>query len=178
MSHLLEPLSTGHTSSNQHRSYINHRISPRDHSIHRPSAKSGKIRAKDMKMPWIRKLQTRFNDHKRKQDSDGDEYNDDDEASSAGFKTRVSHKKEKTTISASGSAQLPRKDDEQSSKKPQESDASASKQHPALTLTGWQITDTRDAGAYSSMHRSDPESDHSEQSSDDFLLQDEGNDSR
>ncbi|GJY75610.1 hypothetical protein Tco_0480726, partial [Tanacetum coccineum] len=71
----------------------------------------------------------------------------------------------------------PPKDDDQSSKKPRESDASASKQHPALTSTGWQITDTRDAGADSSMHRSDPESEHSEQSSDDISKQDEGNDS-
>ncbi|GJY49569.1 hypothetical protein Tco_0439525 [Tanacetum coccineum] len=71
----------------------------------------------------------------------------------------------------------PPKDDDQSSKKPRESDASASKQHPALTSTGWQITDTRDAGADSSMHRSDPESEHSEQSSDDISMQDEGNDS-
>ncbi|GJR59651.1 hypothetical protein Tco_1501813 [Tanacetum coccineum] len=47
----------------------------------------------------------------------------------------------------------------------------------ALTSTGWQITDTRDAGADSSMHRSDPESEHSEQSSDDISKQDEGNDS-
>ncbi|GKD78373.1 hypothetical protein Tco_1340994, partial [Tanacetum coccineum] len=39
----------------------------------------------------------------------------------------------------------PPKDDDQSLKKPRESDASASKQHPALTLTGWQITNTRDA---------------------------------
>ncbi|GKG04057.1 hypothetical protein Tco_0314444, partial [Tanacetum coccineum] len=29
-------------------------------------------------------------------------------------------------------------------KKPRESDASDSKQHPALTSTGWQITDIRD----------------------------------
>ncbi|GJX42201.1 hypothetical protein Tco_0257191 [Tanacetum coccineum] len=60
-------------------------------------------------------------------------------------------------------------------------EALASKQHPtlhpALTSTGWQITDTRDAGADSSMHRSDPESEHSEQSSDDISKQDEGNDS-
>ncbi|GJY00956.1 hypothetical protein Tco_0359108 [Tanacetum coccineum] len=69
------------------------------------------------------------------------------------------------------------KDDDQSSKKPRESDASSTKQHPALTSTGWQITDTRDAGADSSMHRSDPESEHSEQSSDDIPMQDEGNDS-
>ncbi|GJY80575.1 hypothetical protein Tco_0493326, partial [Tanacetum coccineum] len=37
----------------------------------------------------------------------------------------------------------------------------------ALTSMGWQITDSRDAGADSSMHRSDPESEHSKQSSDD-----------
>ncbi|GJU69782.1 hypothetical protein Tco_1256041 [Tanacetum coccineum] len=40
----------------------------------------------------------------------------------------------------------------------------------ALTSTGWQITDTREAGVDSSMHRSDPESEHSEQSSDDISL--------
>ncbi|GKG15087.1 hypothetical protein Tco_0354687, partial [Tanacetum coccineum] len=39
------------------------------------------------------------------------------------------------------------------------------------------ITDTRDTGADSSMHRSDPESEHSEQSSDDLSKQDERNDS-
>ncbi|GJT72719.1 hypothetical protein Tco_1032005 [Tanacetum coccineum] len=94
-------------------------------------------------------------DHKRKHDSDDDEDDDDNEGPSAGSN----------------------QDDEQSSKKPRESDASASKQHPALTSTGWQITDTRDAGADSSMHRSDPESEHSEQSSDDIPMQDEGNDS-
>ncbi|GJU25274.1 hypothetical protein Tco_1163895 [Tanacetum coccineum] len=76
-----------------------------------------------------------------------------------------------------GLSQTPPKDEVQSSKKPRESDASASKQHPALTLTGWQITNTRDAGADSSMHISDPESEHSEQSSDDIPMQDEGNDS-
>ncbi|GKD43221.1 hypothetical protein Tco_1267866, partial [Tanacetum coccineum] len=91
-------------------------------------------------------------DHKRKHDSDDDEDDDDDEGPSA---------------------KPPPKDDDQSSKKPRESDASASKQHPALTSTGWQITDTRDAGADSSMHRSDPESEHSEQSSDDISRQDE-----
>ncbi|GJS32138.1 hypothetical protein Tco_0530520 [Tanacetum coccineum] len=37
------------------------------------------------------------------------------------------------------------------------------------------ITDTREAGVDSSMHRSDPESEHSEQSSDDISMQDEGN---
>ncbi|GKA81049.1 hypothetical protein Tco_0787741 [Tanacetum coccineum] len=65
-------------------------------------------------------------------------------------------------------------DDEQSLKKLRESDASASKQHPALTSTGWQITDTRDAVVDSSMHRSDPESEHSEQSSDDIPMQENG----
>ncbi|GKF99240.1 hypothetical protein Tco_0298023, partial [Tanacetum coccineum] len=39
------------------------------------------------------------------------------------------------------------------------------------------ITDTRDAGADSSMHRSDPESEHSGQSSDHIPMQDKGNDS-
>ncbi|GKC09401.1 hypothetical protein Tco_1001011 [Tanacetum coccineum] len=87
---------------------------------------------------------------------------------------RQAKKGEDTFQYASGSAQPPTKDDEQSSKKPRESDASASKQHPALTSTGWQITDTRDVVVDSSMHRSDPESEHSEQSSDDIPMQDEG----
>ncbi|GJR34973.1 hypothetical protein Tco_1210657 [Tanacetum coccineum] len=85
-------------------------------------------------------------------------------------------RKEDLILSLLGQLNLLQEDD-QSSKKPRESDASASKQHPALTSTGWQITDTRDAGADSSMHRSDPESEHSEQSSDDIPMQDEGNDS-
>ncbi|GKC27045.1 hypothetical protein Tco_1034339 [Tanacetum coccineum] len=46
-----------------------------------------------------------------------------------------------------------------------------------LPLLGWQITDTREAGVDSSMHKSDPESEHSEQSSYDISMQDEGNDS-
>ncbi|GKG36822.1 hypothetical protein Tco_0446995, partial [Tanacetum coccineum] len=70
-----------------------------------------------------------------------------------------------------------------------ESEASASKQHPTLSSTGWQITDTREAGCTDLipnqntlnkrgwMHRSDPESEHSEQSSDDISKQDEGNNS-
>ncbi|GJV46208.1 hypothetical protein Tco_1430744, partial [Tanacetum coccineum] len=116
-------------------------------------------------------------DHKRKHDSDDDEDDDDDEGPSAGSNQGRSTKRRRSDSAASGSAQPPPKDDDQSSKKPRESDASASKQHPALTLTGWQITDTRDAGADSSMHRSDPESEHSEQSSDDIPMQDEGNDS-
>ncbi|GJW08396.1 putative ribonuclease H-like domain-containing protein [Tanacetum coccineum] len=111
-------------------------------------------------------------DHKRKHDSD-----DDDEGPSAGSNQGRSTKKRRSDSAASGSAKPPPKNDDQSSKKPRESDASASKQHPALTSTGWQITDTRDAGADSSMHKSDPDSGHSEQSSDDISMQDEGNDS-
>ncbi|GJY95583.1 hypothetical protein Tco_0511944, partial [Tanacetum coccineum] len=114
-------------------------------------------------------------DHKRKHDSDDDEDDDDDEGPSAGSNQGRSTKRRRSDSAASGSAQPPPKDDDQSSKKPRESDASATKQHPALTSTGWQITDTRDAGADSSMHRSDPESEHSEQSSDDSTMQDEGN---
>ncbi|GKE72476.1 hypothetical protein Tco_1534517, partial [Tanacetum coccineum] len=97
-------------------------------------------------------------DHKRKhesdddEDDDDDEDNDDDEGPSAGS-------------------------NQGSSKKPRESDASATKQHPAFTSSGWHITDTRDAGADSSMHKSDPDSEHFEQSSDDITMQDEGNDS-
>ncbi|GKB94801.1 hypothetical protein Tco_0980938 [Tanacetum coccineum] len=91
-------------------------------------------------------------DHKRKHDSDDDEDDDDDEGPLAGSNQVAKTNQGKV-------------------------DASASKQHPALTSTGWQITDTRDAGVDSSMHRSDPESEHSEQSSDDIPMQDEGNDS-
>ncbi|GJS60224.1 hypothetical protein Tco_0655008, partial [Tanacetum coccineum] len=102
-------------------------------------------------------------DHKRKHDSDDDE-DDDDEDPSAGSNQGRSTKKRRSDYAASGSAKPPPKDDDQSSKKPRESDASASKQHPSLTSTGWQITNTRDAGVDSSMHKSDPESEHSEQS--------------
>ncbi|GJS17867.1 hypothetical protein Tco_0412339 [Tanacetum coccineum] len=99
----------------------------------------------------------------------------DDEGPSAGSNQGRSTKRRRFDSAASGSAQPPPKDDDQSSKKLRESDASASKQHPALTSTGWQITDIRDAGDDSSMHRSDPESEHSEQSLDDIPMQDEGN---
>ncbi|GJV75151.1 hypothetical protein Tco_1506735 [Tanacetum coccineum] len=92
------------------------------------------------------------------------------------LQTRVQTKRRRSILPFWVSSTSP-KDDEQSSKKPRKSDAFASKQHPALTSTGWQITDTRDAGADSSMHISDPESEHSEQSSDDISMQDEGNDS-
>ncbi|GKF59669.1 hypothetical protein Tco_0176455, partial [Tanacetum coccineum] len=85
-----------------------------------------------------------------------------------------STKRRRSDSAVSGSAKPPPKADEQSLKKPRESEASASKQHPSLSLTGWQITDTRDTGADSSMHKSDPESEHSEQSSDDISKQDKG----
>ncbi|GJX88034.1 hypothetical protein Tco_0340048 [Tanacetum coccineum] len=111
-----------------------------------------------------KEVKDRVKDHKRKHDSDDDEDDDDDEGPSAGSNQGKSAKRRRHDSGASGSAQPPTKDDEQSSKKPRESDASASKQHPALTSTGWQITDTRDAVVDSSMHRSDPESEHSEQS--------------
>ncbi|GKA07144.1 hypothetical protein Tco_0686368 [Tanacetum coccineum] len=107
-------------------------------------------------------------------DSDDDEDGDDDEGPSAGSNQGKSAKRRRHDSGASGSAQPPTKDDEQSLKKPRESDASASKQHPALTSTGWQITDTRDAGVDSSMHRSDPESEHSKQSAYNIPMQDEG----
>ncbi|GKC73200.1 hypothetical protein Tco_1119083 [Tanacetum coccineum] len=63
-----------------------------------------------------------------------------------------SAKRRRPESAASGSAQPPPKDDDQSLKKPRESNASASKQHPALTSTGWQITDTRDDVVNSLMH--------------------------
>ncbi|GJR75661.1 hypothetical protein Tco_0088026 [Tanacetum coccineum] len=94
--------------------------------------------------------------------------------------TRVGQQREEDRIFLPLSGQLnphtERKDD-QSSRNHKESGASVYQQHPALPSTGWQIIDTRDAGADYSMHRSDPESEHSEQSSDDIPMKDEGNDS-
>ncbi|GJU42209.1 retrovirus-related pol polyprotein from transposon TNT 1-94 [Tanacetum coccineum] len=58
-------------------------------------------------------------------------------------KGKFAVKRRRPDSSASGSAQPPPKVDDQSSKKQWESDASASKQHPTLTSTGWQITDTK-----------------------------------
>ncbi|GKF69709.1 hypothetical protein Tco_0202766, partial [Tanacetum coccineum] len=104
-------------------------------------------------------------DHKRKHDSDDP---------SAGSNQGRSTKRRRSDSAALGLAQPPPKDDDQSSIKPRESDASSSKQHPALTSTEWQITDTRDVVVDSSMHISDPESEHSEQSSDDIPMQDDG----
>ncbi|GJY56340.1 hypothetical protein Tco_0455455 [Tanacetum coccineum] len=119
-----------------------------------------------------KEVAVKVKDHKRKHDSDDDEDDDDDEGPSAGSNQGRSAKRRRPESATSGSAQPPPKDDDQSSKKPRESDASASKQHPALTSTGWQITDTRDDVVNSSMPRSDTESEHSEQSSDDIPMQD------
>ncbi|GKA62588.1 hypothetical protein Tco_0762107 [Tanacetum coccineum] len=130
-----------------------------------------------MKSSWKMEVADKVKDHKRKHDSDDDEDNDDDKGPSTGSNQGKLAKRRRHDSGASGSAQPLTKDDEQSSKKPQESDASASKQHPALSTTGWQITDTRDAGADSSMHIYDPESEHSEQSSYHIPMQDKGNDS-
>ncbi|GJW97782.1 hypothetical protein Tco_0179590 [Tanacetum coccineum] len=62
-------------------------------------------------------------DHKRKHDNDDDEDDDDDEGPSAGSNQGRFNEAQGLSLNAS-----------------------ASKQHPALALTGWQITDTRDAG--------------------------------
>ncbi|GJW51430.1 hypothetical protein Tco_0092781 [Tanacetum coccineum] len=99
-----------------------------------------------------KEVAVKVKDHKRKHDSDDEEDNDDDEGPSAGSNQGRSAKRRRPESAASGSAQPPSKDDHQSSKKPRESDASASKQHPALTSTGWQITDTRDDVVNSLMH--------------------------
>ncbi|GJY47584.1 hypothetical protein Tco_0436647 [Tanacetum coccineum] len=77
-------------------------------------------------------------DHKRKHDSDDDE---DDEGPSAGSNQGKLAKRRRPNSGTFGSAQPPLKDDDQSSKKPRESD---------------------------------PESEHSKQSSDDIPMQDEG----
>ncbi|GJX60743.1 hypothetical protein Tco_0292133 [Tanacetum coccineum] len=99
-----------------------------------------------------KEVAVKVKDHKRKHDSDDEEDDDDDEGPSAGSNQGRSAKRRRPESAASGSVQPPSKDDHQSSKKPRESDASASKQHPALTLTGWQITDTRDDVVNSLMH--------------------------
>ncbi|GJS74570.1 hypothetical protein Tco_0707411 [Tanacetum coccineum] len=89
-----------------------------------------------------KEVKDRVKDHKRKHDSDDDEDDDDDEAQTL----------EKMEDPQRVLIHL------------------ASKQHPALTLTGWQITNTRDAIVDSLMHRSNTESEHSEQSSDDIPM--------
>ncbi|GJY85475.1 hypothetical protein Tco_0499501 [Tanacetum coccineum] len=109
-------------------------------------------------------------DHKRKRDSDDDE-DDDDEGPSAGSNQGESTKRRRHDSSASGSAQPPSKDSEQSTKNKLDSNASAAQQPPAHTSSAWQITDTRDTPPGPSMQRSDHQS---EQSSDDNPITDEG----
>ncbi|GJX29824.1 hypothetical protein Tco_0237903 [Tanacetum coccineum] len=117
-----------------------------------------------------KEVKDRVKNHKRKHANDDDEDDDDDEGPSAGSNQGKLAKRRRHDSGASGSAQPPTKDDEKSSKKPRESDVFASKQHPTLTSTGWQITDIRDDVVDSSMHRSDPKSEHSEQSSEDIPI--------
>ncbi|GJU34194.1 putative retrotransposon protein [Tanacetum coccineum] len=88
-----------------------------------------------------KEVKDKVKNHKRKHDSDDDEDDDDDEGPSAGSNQGKSAKRRRHDSGASRSTQPPTKDDEQSSKKPRESD---------------------------------PESEHSEQSSDDIPMQDEG----
>ncbi|GJV83541.1 hypothetical protein Tco_1523439 [Tanacetum coccineum] len=148
LSHLLSSYwFTPHT--NQHRSYNNHHISPRDQSrYHRPFTKrSGKIgflrlldkylrtKLDDAHLKILKRVRRRLSNQKGQDDED----DDDDEGPSAGSNQGRSTKRRRSDSAASGSAQPPPKDDDQSSKKPRESDASATKQHPALTSTGWQI---------------------------------------
>ncbi|GJT39757.1 hypothetical protein Tco_0939622 [Tanacetum coccineum] len=109
-------------------------------------------------------------DHKRKRDSDDDE-DDDDEGPSAGSNQGESTKRRRHDSSASGSAQPPSKDSEQSTKNKLDSNASAAQQPPAHTSSAWQITNTRDTPPGPSMQRSDHQS---EQSSDDNPITDEG----
>ncbi|GKB43775.1 hypothetical protein Tco_0888717 [Tanacetum coccineum] len=100
-------------------------------------------------VPWIRKWQTSVKDHKGQQ------------------------RKEDMILPLLGQLNLLRKMD-QSSKKTKGDLGHCFQKHPLLTSTGWQITDTREAGVDSSMHKSDPELEHSEQSSDDISMQDKG----
>ncbi|GJY41150.1 hypothetical protein Tco_0428420 [Tanacetum coccineum] len=93
-------------------------------------------------------------DHKRKHDSDDDE-DDDDEGPPAGSNQGKSTKRRRHDSGASGSAQPPSKDSEQSTKNKLDSDASAAQQPPAHTS-------------------SEPQS---EQSSDDIQIQNEEQDS-
>ncbi|GKA15102.1 hypothetical protein Tco_0694849 [Tanacetum coccineum] len=95
---------------------------------------------------------------------------DEDAMDNGKFAVKVS-KVKKTRLPLLGQLNSSERDDQ--SQNPRESDASASKTSD-LTSTGWQITDTRDDVVNSSMPISDTESEHSEQSSDDIPMQDEG----
>ncbi|GJR74980.1 retrovirus-related pol polyprotein from transposon TNT 1-94 [Tanacetum coccineum] len=96
-----------------------------------------------------KEVAVKVKDHKRKHDSDDEEDDDDDEGPSAGSNQGRSAKRRRPESAASGSAQPPSKNDHQSSKKPRESDASASIQHPSFLphWTGRQIK-TQEIDAY------------------------------
>ncbi|GJY57857.1 hypothetical protein Tco_0457749 [Tanacetum coccineum] len=81
-----------------------------------------------------------------------------------------STKRRRHDSSASGSAQPPSKDSNQSTKNKLDSNASVAQQPPAHTSLAWQITDIRDTPPDPSMQRSDHQS---EQSSDDNPITDE-----
>ncbi|GJS69322.1 hypothetical protein Tco_0702163, partial [Tanacetum coccineum] len=83
-------------------------------------------------------------DHKRKHDSDDDE-DDDDEGPLARSNQGKSTKRRRHDSGASGSAQPPSKDSEQSTKNKLDSDASTAQQPHAHTSSAWKITNTRDA---------------------------------
>ncbi|GJW86905.1 hypothetical protein Tco_0162245 [Tanacetum coccineum] len=89
----------------------------------------------------------------------------------AGSNQGESTKRRRHDSSASGSAQPPSKDSEQSTKNKLDSNASAAQQPLAHTSSAWQITDIRDTPPGPSMQRSDHQS---EQSSDDNPITDEG----
>ncbi|GJV78189.1 hypothetical protein Tco_1509773 [Tanacetum coccineum] len=82
-----------------------------------------------------------------------------------------STKRRRHNSSASGSAQPPSKDSEQSTKNKLDYNASAAQQPLAHTSSAWQITDTRDTPLDPSIQRSDHQS---KQSSDGNLITNEG----
>ncbi|GJW25058.1 hypothetical protein Tco_0038869 [Tanacetum coccineum] len=88
----------------------------------------------------------------------------------------VSQQKENTHsgASVSGSTLSPKDFDAKFERNHRILDCICSKQHPNSYHKLLQITDTRDAVMVSSMHRSEPESGHSEYSSKDVSKQDEG----
>ncbi|GJZ56533.1 hypothetical protein Tco_0611726 [Tanacetum coccineum] len=107
---------------------------------------------------------------KKKHDSDDDE-DDDDEGPSAGSNQGDSTKRRKHDSSASGLAQPPFKDSEQSTKNKLDSNTFAAQQPPTHTSSAWQITDTKDTPPGPLMQTTDHQS---EQSSDDNPITDEG----
>ncbi|GJS75743.1 hypothetical protein Tco_0725624 [Tanacetum coccineum] len=149
-----KPVVTGQSSTNQHGRYNNHHISP-ESLIHRPSAKKWQ----DWEQGDFYQSLSRI---KESEKSPKDDYHnskmeqaliaDEDAMDKEVTVKGRSGKRKRPGSATSGLAQPPSKDDHQSSKKPWESDSSASKQHPALTSTGWQITNTRDDVVNSLMH--------------------------